>query len=660
MSATNVGATRRRRAAWLLAPAAVTCAALALGVTSGSGATPDTAYDATAVDSRSSQSLARFPERVIDAGDLTGDGVRDVFASNYVLDVGGTTDAGGVTLVSGGDRSVRYELTSPEIQASAQFGFYISVPGDVDGDGKDDVAVGAPYQDVYTGSDPPCGAAEPNGCNENQGKAYVFSGAGGRFLYDLENPNPQADEGVFATFGARIGAAGDVTGDSVPDIIVGSPANDVPAGCGAVTPVAAGCRQNEGEAFIFNGASGALVRTLRVPAVDRQDATCSTLSPMRQNNRCGNLSAAQSPGDVDRDGVADQLVAAYSLRRPSLANPQFFGRLYLFSGKTGEVLTRLDQPEPDNNAFFGLQDLAPDTPGDVNGDGTPDLYASGFLQDGAGGESGAGRGWIFDGKKSLESGTGVVLRELKDPSPRASEAFGFTASRTDYNKDGTPDTYVSGLQGMNTETFIYDGRDGSLMKTLALPEPEVQANQQGNTGSGLGYSSRAPGDLNGDGEPDYVAAAPFQDVNGVQDQGKLYFFLSNVPAPAPDPTPTTPDDGVGPRVRPNLFRPVARVSQSGSRIVVRVQGRMVGNRGRACGGRIKIGTRAGRRRVATRTARMGRNCRYSARYTIPARRLPQRLRPRNRTLVLSILVRYQGNSLLTSDLSPPRRAKVRR
>ena len=71
-----MSATSRRRglAARLLALGGVTCAALAVGVTSGSGATPATDYAAVAVESPDSQLLARFPERVIDAGDLTGDG----------------------------------------------------------------------------------------------------------------------------------------------------------------------------------------------------------------------------------------------------------------------------------------------------------------------------------------------------------------------------------------------------------------------------------------------------------------------------------------------------------------------------------------------------------------------------------------------------------
>jgi hypothetical protein len=163
-----------------------------------------------------------------------------------------------------------------------------------------------------------------------------------------------------------------VTGDGVGDIIIGSPANDVPSQCGLPTSPP-GCRKNEGESFIFDGATRALVHTYRVPQADPQPPECSTTMPAAVA-RCGNLSVSQSPGDIDRDGVPDQLVAAYSLKRP-FTNPEFFGRVYLFSGKTGALLARIDQPVPDSNAFWGLIDLAPNTPGDVTGDGVPDLHS---------------------------------------------------------------------------------------------------------------------------------------------------------------------------------------------------------------------------------------------------------------------------------------------
>jgi hypothetical protein len=220
------------------------------------------------------------------------------------------------------------------------------------------------------------------------------------------------------------------------------------------------------------------------------------------------------------------------------------------------------------------------------------------------------------------------------------------------------------------------------LKSLELPDGvrEPGTGTFANLGSNLGWSVAAPGDLNGDGEPDYLAGATFQDVGANPDEGRAFVFLSNVPAVPPPPGGGGGDgDGGGggvERLRPNLIRPFARavqrgrrarsaparVSQSrgGGKVIVRLRGRMLGARDRPCGGRIKIGTRAGGRRVAMQTGRMGSNCRYSKRYTFAARRLPKRLRPRARTLVLTVLVRYQGNAQLRGDLSPPKRVKVRR
>ncbi len=238
------------------------CATLALGVSSGMAATPSTDYASNfiRVESPDPQATGRWAERLATVPDLTGDGRNEILVADLSEDFGGFTNAGRVYMQNGATRDLMYLIDAPEIQSSAQFGFFIAVIGDVNGDGKADFAAGTDAQDTLAnGTACTAPASGPLGtCNQDQGKAWVFSGVNGRTLYALNNPKPQG----FARFGSRIGRAGDVNGDRVPDIIVGASNNDVPAGCGndpatgrplAAAAVPAGCHANEGEAFIFSG-----------------------------------------------------------------------------------------------------------------------------------------------------------------------------------------------------------------------------------------------------------------------------------------------------------------------------------------------------------------------------------------------------------------------
>jgi len=473
---------------------------------SGNGADPaiqgERPYRVMRIDAPEPAPNGRWGERLAAAavagksGDLDGDGVPDFFVGQPRYSSPAARNVGRVYAISGKTGKVIYTIDSPEPQADARFGFFISVPGDLDGDGKPDIAVGTDAQTVSG--------------NTKQGAAWVFSGATGKLLYRLDNPQPQAA----ARFGSRIGRAGDVTGDGVPDIIVGASGNDVPAGCGQRNPAPADCHKDQGQAFIFDGRTGRLVRTLDLPAAAQPPASCTA----GKTNSCGSLGlAVQSPGDLDGDGVPDQLVDAGTL--------DGVGKMLLFSGKTGRLLRTVADPEPQQGAFFGFQDAAPLSPGDVNGDGVPDFYGNGFLQNGPAGP-GQGTAWVFDGK------TGKVLYQLQDPTPQAGGQFGWSESVTNYNGGGTPVIYVgqSPHEVPNTPgdggTYVFDGRTGKPLQRLELPLSDRQPIAAGNLGPSLGWSSISPGDLNGDGQPDFLAAAPFEDVGKNKDQGAVYVYLS--------------------------------------------------------------------------------------------------------------------------------------
>ena len=572
-----------------------------ISVTGGLGATPGTPYDPLRVESLRPQADGRFAERLARIGDIDGDGVNEILVGVPSETVGDFQDAGRVYLLSGKSRAVIYAIQSPENQRAAQFGFAISVLGDVNGDKKDDFAVGTDAHDVYTGTGTRCETVEPNGCNEEQGRAWVFSGASGDMLYQLDNPNPQphSERGERrARFGSRIGRAGDLNGDGRSEVIVGASHNDIPGGCGSLEPgsppppLPAGCLKDQGQAFIFDGsAAGPAVRATALRTLEMPDPVPSAPGdPTRPSPelcavsegghgpqtgaKCGTFGlAVQGPGDVDGDGITDQLVDAGSYNfytgsgrpcgepEPNGCN-EGQGRMYLFSGKSGALVSRIDDPVPQPGVSFGFQDAAPGAPGDVTGDGRADLYGNGFDQDGPAGRF-EGRAWVFDGKATAEAGTGVVRYTLRDPTPEDGGQFGWSLDKTDYNHDPIPDLYVGssphdGGGSQRGGTYVLDGADGSELKRLELPPGDVDPNDAGFPGvlgPNLGWGLAAPGDLNHDGEPDYLAGAPFMNVGGNRDQGRMYAFLSRVPPRAPPAgspgsprSPSSPGTGGSPVV----------------------------------------------------------------------------------------------------------------
>ncbi len=251
-----------------------------------------------------------FGLAVSGAGDVNGDGFDDLIVGAYHDDNNGTS-SGSARVFSGVDGSVLHTFDGDS--AGDSFGYRVSGAGDVNGDGFDDLVVGA-FEDDNNGT--------------GSGSARVFSGVNGSILHTFDGDSP----GDF--FGWSVSGAGDVNADGFDDVVVGAPQDDNNG-------------FSSGSARIFSGVDGSILYTF---AGDSE-----------QDFFGGSVSGA---GDVNGDGFDDLVVGAGGDDN----NGQLSGSARVFSGVDGSILYTLDGDSVDDQLGRSVSGA-----GDVNGDGFDDL-----------------------------------------------------------------------------------------------------------------------------------------------------------------------------------------------------------------------------------------------------------------------------------------------
>ncbi|CAB5496285.1 hypothetical protein AZO1586I_5, partial [Bathymodiolus thermophilus thioautotrophic gill symbiont] len=455
---------------------------------------------------------------VSSAGDVNGDGLDDLIVGVWDADLSGKSYAGKSYVVFGKANGNAINLSAIADASNPTGGFVIngeaardnsgysvSNAGDVNGDGLDDLIVGA-YQ------------ADPNG--DDSGKSYVVFGKTNSSAINLSTiadaSNPTGGfvingEAAGDQSGCSVSNAGDVNGDGLDDLIVG-----------AYNASLSG-KSYAGKSYVVFGKTNNSAINLSTIA----DASNPTGGFVINGETAGdwNGNSVSSAGDVNGDGLDDLIVGSF------LADPSgklSAGKSYVVFGKANSSAINLSAIADANNPEGGFVingEMAGDTSGasvssagDVNGDGLDDLIVSSYQADPSGKLS-AGKSYVVFGKANSSAINLSTIADASNPTGgfviNGEAAYDFSgwsvSSAGDVNGDGLDDLIVGARQrgSYPGKSYVVFGKANSGAINLSAiadasnPTGGFVINGEAG-GYWNGYSVSSAGDVNGDGLDDLI------------------------------------------------------------------------------------------------------------------------------------------------------------
>lgn len=434
------------------------------------------------------------------AGDVNGDGLDDFMVAVYHHYKHGW-NCGGVYLFLG-RRNVTWGLGESIDEADALFcgknkydlvGYNVAGKGDFNGDGYDDMLIGAPGN---WESDPPVPGTlfiVLGKKNIDYGKDFILAD-----YADLS----YIGEKECDQLGYAVDFIGDINHDGCDDVLCAAPYKTINSD------------KWTGKAYLILGKGNNFARGVPV----MKEAVATFIYPHYE----GILGASLSDvGDMNQDGTSDFALSAYGA-----------GTIFLFWGKTNfdwgydfdcHNADHIFKPEGiRGNAGWQLKGV-----GDVNGDRIPDFAVSGITL-----EWSSGKIYLILGRhhwESKEISLGQADASFKGESQN--EAGVSINGVGDFDGDGFDD-FVIGARYHSRENFYHAGKvyliRGSAtnwqrnVELRTIPDRFLGTDEI----SCLGWGTAGIGDFNGDSRSDFIVSAPFYNGGGNR-RGQIFLFLGS-------------------------------------------------------------------------------------------------------------------------------------
>ena len=381
------------------------------------------------------ENFGLFNGEFISAGDVNGDGYDDIIIGAYAADYNGG-DSGSTYVVFGKESGFRTTDLSEldgsdgfriDGESAGDFSGYSVATGDVNGDGYDDVIIGAQYAD-YNGI--------------NSGSTYVVFGKESGFsrttgLSELDGSDGFRIDGENShnSSGDSVSSAGDINGDGYDDIIVSAPQTH------------SNEHRGNGSSYVIFGKESGFSRTMNLSELDGSNGFRMDLSGR----------SISSAGDINGDGYDDIIIGASRFGVASSLGPL----TYVVFGKESGFSRTVDLSELDGSDGFGINrsGVSVSSAGDFNGDGYDDIII-GAPRAGLDGNIYGQSSYVVFGKESGFSRRMDLSKLHGSDGFRidGGSAFSFTglsvSSAGDVNDDGYDDIMI-GKSSYGTSYIIY-------------------------------------------------------------------------------------------------------------------------------------------------------------------------------------------------------------